>query len=239
MCYHMRMANTKKPATRPAAVTERDRKLHIATRSTMYVVRTLLFIIMGSIVCIAAFLTAERIANLYILTNEGMALRAECILADGAQNDLEEYFTMTYLDTDAALQDTTYDAFTVSSYNYDLSIKKLSVLPWSMTARVVVVERVSVKGSINASLLEEGDSAENYPLPVWTPKEYALDFVNADGRWYINGLTVLAENPEVAQLGTPDPNREPIPAATPTPAPTDAPIVTPPASGANKVTVVS
>lgn len=239
MCYHMRMANTKKPVPRAAVEAERDRKLHIATRSTMYVVRTLLLIIMGCIVCIAAFLTAERVANLYILTNEGMALRAECILADGAKNDLEEYFTLTYLDTDTALADTTYDAYTISSYNYDLSIRKLSVLPWSMTATVTAVERITIKGAINASLLEEGDNAENYPLPAWTPREYRIDFVNGDGRWFINGLTVLTENPEIEGLGTPDPNRSPIPAATPTPAPTDPPAVLPSTHSADEVTTVS
>lgn len=223
MCYDRRMAGTGKQTAWREKEAARDRKLHIATRSTMYVVRTLLLIIMGCIVCIAAFLTAERVANLYILTNEGMALRAECILADGAKNDLEEYFTLTYLDTDAALTDATYDSFTISSYNYDLSLEKISVLPWSMTASVTVIERVTIKGTINASLLEEGDSAENYPVPAWTPKEYRLDFVNADGRWFINGLTVLTENPALHALGTPDPNMSPIPAATPTPAPTDPP----------------
>ena len=221
MCYDRRMASVK----RADAATERVRKLHIATRSTMYVVRTLLFLIMGCIVCIAAFLTAERVSNLYILTNEGMALRAECVLADGAENDLEEYFTLTYLERDALLSDTTYDSYTVSSYNYDLQIEKISVLPWSMSATVTAVERVSVKGTINASLLEEGDSVENYPVPAWTAERYRIDFVNSDGRWYINDLEALEDNPAEAVLGTPDPNRSPIPAATPTPAPTDAPAI--------------
>ena len=235
----MRMANTKKAAARADEEAQRDRKLHIATRSTMYIVRTLLLIIMGCIVCIAAFLTAERVANLYILTNEGMALRAECILADGAENDLEEYFTLTYLDSDTALADTTYDTYTVSSYNDDLTLQKISVLPWSMTAAVDAVERVSVKGAINASMLEEGDSAENHPVPAWTPKAYKIEFVNADGRWYINGLTVLEDNPEISEQGTPDPNMEPIPAATPTPAPTEAPAMLPSTYSADEVTTIS
>ena len=126
------------------------RRLRVARRSMTYVVRTLLLIILACIVCIGAFLTAERMSNLYILASEGMALRADCVIADGARNDLEEYFTLTFLDNDPAMSDTTYANYTITSYNYDLTIEKISVLPWSMTATVTAVERVTLKGNINA-----------------------------------------------------------------------------------------
>lgn len=199
------------------------RGLRIARRSAMYLTRTLLFIIMGCIVCIFAFLTAERVSNLYILTSEGMNLRADCILADGAENDLEEYFTLTFLESDDQLHDTTYDAYTIYSYNYDLGIEKISVLPWSMSATVTATEKVGIKGEINVDQLSEGENASDYPVPQWTPKEYEIRFLNNNGRWYINELQVLQENPKTATGGTPNPNLSPIPAATPTPAPTDAP----------------
>ena len=40
-------------------------RLRIARRSMLYIVRTLLLIIMAAILCIGAFLTAERYSNLY------------------------------------------------------------------------------------------------------------------------------------------------------------------------------
>jgi len=199
------------------------RKIRVARRSMTYIVRTLLLIIMACIVCIAAFLTAERVSNLYILTSEGMALRAECVLADGAKNDLEEYFTLTFLENDPAMSDTTYSNYTISSYNYDLSVEKISVLPWSMVASVTAVERVTLKGSINADQLDEGENSGDYPVPEWTPVRYKIKFINNNSRWYISELTVLEENPETTDLGTPDPNESPVPAATPTPKPTDEP----------------
>ena len=193
----------------------------------LYVVRTLLLIIMAAILCIAVFLTAERISNLYILTSEGMALRADCVLADGARNDLEEYFTLTFLQNDPAMSDTTYSNYTITSYNYDLAIEKISVLPWSMSATVVATERVSIKGNINADQISDGQNADDYPPPKWTPVRYQITFINANARWYISELKVLEENPDLSNLGTPDPNESPIPAATPTPKPTDAPTQTP------------
>lgn len=202
-------------------------RLRVARRSMLYIVRTLLLIIMAAILCIAAFLTAERFSNLYILTSEGMALRAQCVFADGARNDLEEYFTLAFLENDPAMSDATYSNYTVSDYNYDLSIDRISVLPWSMSATVIASERVSLKGTINADQLSEDQNISDYPLPVWTPKKYKIKFINSNARWYISELSVLEENPESGREGTPDPNVSPIPAATPTPKPTDAPLAAP------------
>ncbi len=216
----------KRPAQQPAEM-DTQKKLRIARRSMMYVVRTLIWVIMGCILCIAAFLTAERVSNLYILTSEGMALRAECILADGATNDLEEYFTLSFLETDRSHTDTTYDHYTITDYNYDLSIERISVMPWSVTATVTAVERVTLKGTVNDDQLGPGESAEAYPVPEWTPARYKIDFISANGRWYINSMELLEENPASAPIRTPDPNQSPIPAATPTVAPTDAPTSTP------------
>ena len=189
----------------------------------MYVVRSLMLIILACILCIGAFLTAERYSNLYILTSEGMALRAECVFADGARNDLEEYFTLTFLQNDPAMSDATYANYTITDYTYDLTIEKINVLPWSMSATVTATERVSLKGNINADQLSEDQNPADYPLPEWTPKRYKIKFINANARWYITELVLVEENPDSSNLGTPDPNMTPIPAATPTPKPTEAP----------------
>ena len=193
----------------------------------LYLVRTLLLILMAVILCIGAFLTAERYSTLYILTSEGMALRAECVFADGARNDLEEYFTLSFLESDPAMSDATYANYTITDYNYDLTIERISVLPWSMSATVIGTERVTLKGTINADQLGEDQNAADFPLPEWTPKRYKIKFLNANDRWYISEISVLEENPDSSNLGTPDLNESPIPAATPTPKPTDAPIATP------------
>ena len=203
------------------------KRLRVARRSMMYIVRTLLLVIMAAIFCIAAFLTAERISNLYILTSEGMTLRADCIFADGARNDLEEYFTLTFLQADPAMTNTTYANYTITSYNYDLTIERISVLPWSMSATVIATERVSLKGNINADQISEDQNASDYPPPDWTPVRYKISFINANSRWYISNLEVLEENPDNSNLGTPDPNETPILAATPTPKPTEEPTQAP------------
>jgi hypothetical protein len=127
------------------------------------------------------------------------------------------------LQGDPAMTDATYANYTISDYNYDLTIEKISVLPWSMSATVPATERVTLKGTINADQLGEDQNAADFPLPDWTPKRYKIKFINTNARWYISEITLLSENPDSSDLGTPDPNESPIPAATPTPKPTDAP----------------
>ena len=75
--------------------------------------------------------------------------------------------------------------------------------------------------------LDEGQNAEDYGAPLWTPARYRIRFINTNGRWYISELKVLEENPDAETLGTPNPNESPIPAATPTPKPTDEPTAAP------------
>lgn len=199
------------------------KRLRIARRSVMYLMRTLLFFTLGAIVCIAAFMTAERTSNLYILTTEGMAMRAKCVLENERTNDLQEYFTLGFLDQDAALTAGTYANYTITSSDYSLSVENISVLPWSMSATVTALEGVSLKGSINADQLSEGESAANYPLPEWTPVRYRIHFLNSNSRWFISELEILETNPTGEVLNTPDPNLTPRPMATPTPLATDAP----------------
>ena len=102
------------------------------------------------------------------------------------------------------------------------------MLPWSASATVTAVERVSLKGTINADQLGDGQNASDYPVPAWTSARYKIKFINANARWYISELVLVEENPPLTNVGTPDPNESPIPAATPTPKPTDAPIAATP-----------
>jgi len=194
-------------------------RLHIARRSMAYVVRTIMTIIAVILLCALAFLTAERASNLYILTSEGMSLRAACVLDEGDRETLEEYFLLTCIAEDTRLNGNAYANYTITSYNHDLSVEGLMVLPWSATATVTVVETVTIKGGIAADLVEEGKTSADYPLPAWETSRIKLHFVNTGERWYISELEVLETNPDAAALRTPDMSKAILPMASPTPSP--------------------
>lgn len=194
--------------------------IRVARRTLMYIVRVLLMIVVGVLVCVLAFFTAERVSNLYILSTEGMSLRASYILdQDTEMRDLEEYFLLTFLSEDEALTADAYADYSISSYDYDLNIESISVLPWTATATVTAVETVLVKGAYDSEKLQEGETQEDHPLPDWPVRRYRIRFVNTGSRWYIAALDLVEENPEVEPLRTPDPNLTPRPMATPTPTP--------------------
>lgn len=201
------------------------RGIRAARRTLMYIVRVMLLLLAGALVCALAFLTAERMSNLYILSTEGMSLRAESILTDDVEpGELEEYFLLAFLADDTALTADAYRDYTVSSYDYDLSIERISVLPWTATATVTAVETVTVRGAFDSDKLAEGETQSDHPLPAWPVRRYRIRFVNTGSRWYISALELVEEDPHVEPLRTPDPNMTPLPMATPTPTPEPTPL---------------
>ena len=202
---------------------KRANRLHVARRTTIYIVTVILLAVAGILVCVLAFLTAERYSNLYILATEGMSLRAETTLNIAKDNigdsSLQDYFLESFLLTDEKLTSDTYKQYTVNSFDYDLSIENITVYPWSETATVTAVEKIRMKGEINPEYLEQNDKPEDFSLPEWEPSRMKISFVNLEGRWYIARVDILEYNPSDGILGTPDLNQSILPMATPTPSP--------------------
>ncbi len=203
---------------------KRVRRLRRARLSIMYFLRMLLLITVCFLLCIGVFLLCERLSNLYILTTESMSLRAECILRNEVSPDLAEYFTPDVIAGDSALHDGRYARYTISGYSHDLHVKRILVTPWSRTATVIVIDDASVRGSIDADRLSEGESPADYPLPPWDRAKYEIRFTRFDTRWYITELRRTETNPPGEVLLTPDPRMTPRPMATPTPEPSESPL---------------
>jgi len=191
----------------------------VARRTLTYIIRTMIIAVLIITLCVLAFLTTERMANLYILVSEGMTLRADCVLGNGDRDALYGYFTPNAVARDEKLNSSVYAKYQISSYNYDLDVEKISVYPWSVEADVTVVETVTIKGAIGTDYIEEGKTAADYPLPEWERDRLNVHFVMSGTKWYITSVTIVERKPSTEPLLTPDPNRSPLPMATPTPSP--------------------
>ena len=205
---------------------EQADRLRFFSRSSLYIARTIVLVFCGVMLCLLAFISCARLANLYILVNEGMSLRIECILQDGPKEELDNYFTAECIASDGRLQDTTYQPYTVSSYNYVLDFSHIRVWPWLKTMSVDVLEQADrITGSANSNAVDP-DSAP----PAWTPIRYRLSIRKVKGSWRIDAITTLTVDPKIDPLPTPDPSRSPLPMVTPTPSPVPSPrlsVVTP------------
>lgn len=205
---------------------EQADRLRFFSRSSLYIARTIVLVFCGVMLCLLAFISCARLANLYILVNEGMSLRIECILQDGPKEELDNYFTAECIASDGRLQDTTYQPYTVSSYNYVLDFSHIRVWPWLKTMSVDVLEQADrITGSANSNAVDP-DSAP----PAWTPIRYRLSIRKVKGSWRIGAITTLTVDPKIDPLPTPDPSRSPLPMVTPSPSPVPTPrlsVVTP------------
>ena len=213
------MAATGK-ASEIRAARKQLRAVTSVRRSVFYFMRTILTVLAVGALCILAFLSAARMSTTYILVNEGMSQRAECILKNASENDLASFFTVSCIESDANQRETSaapYGNVTVSSYEYSLRILNMHLLPWHINTYVDVVEQIlAIRGTMPV------ESGVNQ-IPDWMPRKYRLDLVKVDGRWYIGSITLLELNPKIDPPATPDPYAEPIPMVTPSPAPTPTP----------------
>ncbi len=205
---------------------EQADRLRFFSRSSLYIARTIVLVFCGVMLCLLAFISCARLANLYILVNEGMSLRIECILQDGPREELDNYFTAECIASDGRLQDTTYQPYTVSSYNYMLDFSRIRVWPRLKELSVDVLEQADrITGMANSNAVDP-DSAP----PPWTPIRYRLVATRVKGSWRIRSITTLTVDPKIEPLPTPDPERSPLPMATPTVSPVPTPrlsVITP------------
>ncbi|MDD3400002.1 MAG: hypothetical protein PHT58_00005 [Eubacteriales bacterium] len=193
-------------------------RMRIARRSITYLVKTLVAIVLVAMLCLLSFIMCMRLSNAYILVNEGMSLRAECILLDGEILDLTTYFTEDCILNDSALSVTTYQGYTISDYDYRLDISNIAVWPWNSTITLDVIEECrSIAGTPNVDTASPS-------IPSWTPMKYEITLSQIDSRWYISSLRVLEIDPDIPTVNTPDPNLTPMPAVTATPIASSTPV---------------
>lgn len=170
----------------------------VARRSVWFILRSIIIVSLIIALCYAVFVEALYVSNIYIIVTEGMAMRADCILTDGAVQELTDHFDKNWLLSDGSLYDAKYDGYYVESYDYRISIESMKVFPWSSTARVGIVERIP---SIQASAYNEGSQQ---PVPEWDNARYELLLEKVEGRWIITNITLVELNPEPEPANTPD-----------------------------------
>lgn len=177
----------------------RSNPLGTIRRVIWYALRVVLVISAVLGLCFAVFTEAMYVGDIYIVVREGMPLRADAILKQGAVSDLTQYFTEDFLNGDYMLYAGTYSGYTIESYDYDYEFKSIRVLPWGKTAGITYIERIPTIVGTPESEAEEGSE-----LPPWTPVRYSISLSKVEGRWLISGLDILEENPQQEVLPTPD-----------------------------------
>ena len=129
-------------------------KYTVAKRSVWYFLRTFAAIVIVFAACVGITITALNISNIYIIATEGMNLREDKALRASLEgkslDELTEYFTVECIDADRPLYINPYKDYSITNFDYRLSVEGVYVLPWGKTGTIKLLERIpSITGTKN------------------------------------------------------------------------------------------
>ncbi len=187
-----------------------------------YILRGIWFFLKITIIIIAVislmaagYIVSRDIANVYIITTDGMKLRAGVALGTEDSGDLYKFFSGTFVANDAELSNGKYDNYVIRDFEYKIKLKSLWCNPWRKTAEVTFVENVKNISGVSSNT-QEGD--EEVEIPEWPRRELKISFINIEDKWLINDIVVReylepeptpTDEPEISSFAegmTPTPN---------------------------------
>ena len=165
----------------------------IAFKTIWYILRTVIVIAIIAGLLYFSFNTAMGMANIYIITTDGMKKRADVVLGAEDATELVEYFSARILDNDPLLLSGKYADYTIKSYDYKIKVEKVWALPWKDTGTITVTERVQqMDGEMLKEKIPEGQEAS--PLPEWESFRYEITLQkNENGRYFIDKIDKLEQ----------------------------------------------
>lgn len=152
-------------------------------------VKMVLFTACAAII-VCAFYIAFNLGNAYVLISEGMEKRAVVAMTREDPTDLNGYFTGGFLNADPVLESAFSEAspylpYTITDYEYDITIESIRVWPWGDEIVCTVVEHLDhIKGTVKAAYASDvsGSPAE------WKSGRYELRLKKDGGQWKIASI---------------------------------------------------
>jgi len=186
-------------------------------RSIWFVAKIVIITFVVAALMIVGYIMARDIANVYIITTDGMKLRAGVALGVEDSSDLYKFFSGAFVTNDSELSNSKYDGYLIRDFDYNIQLKSLWCNPWKKTAEVTIIESMPDIDGEKPTVTE--DEKPEAP-PAWPRREFKLIFINQDDRWLINEI-LIKEYLEPESTPTDEPELSPTPEGmTPTPYPT-------------------
>ena len=172
-------------------------------RAVWYVLRVAVVVGLVILIFVVAFNTAMNLGSIYIMATEGMELRADVVLGTASADELTNYFTGEWIESDPLVQSSPYADFKISSYNYTARLTSMSAWAWSSTGTVTITERVgAISGSSTSG--ETDASGNAVRPPAWEERTYELTMQkDENGRGWIASGEVTETGTETSPSPTP------------------------------------
>ena len=151
---------------------------------------------------VISFYLAMNTANIWVLIDEGLDLRAGVVLTGSKEDDLTKYFSQEFLNQDPVLQvvrggNSPYVDYDVRSYDHRIRVNSIWSWPWETVARADITENIpSIEGSIKSAKREAALAAggeSRLKPPAWESARYRVTLVRSAGRWKITNMQVIQQ----------------------------------------------
>ncbi len=116
--------------------------MNTALKLITFLARKLVGIAIIILLIVLATFIAYDVANIYVVSNDGLSQRAEFALHGEDPASLHRFFTLRFLNTDPILHSNQYRDYNIQDYNYELKVKKLWVWPWESETEMIVEEYI-------------------------------------------------------------------------------------------------
>ncbi len=155
-----------------------------------YLTKRLISIFLIILILLMATFIAYDCANIYVILEEGMGMRAETVLTNKEAPLLDKFFTQHCIDTDNLLNSNRYRDYIITDYDYNIKMKKVWAWPWSRRTKVTIQEIVKdISGDLLSSE-SEGEATSKVPIPKWENGEKIVELKKINRRWVIDEITL-------------------------------------------------
>ena len=170
---------------------------NVFARGLFYVATRIILVVILIIVIWLGFSIGQQTMNVYVITKDAFAKRAEMVLANGDTDEdiLNNMYTQNFLMNDQIYNTTDYDDYKVANYYQRNDVKWKVVLPWQDKVTLDATEEIynitgEYSGEIaldeNGNPVELTDEQKNPPL--WNNGVYKVTLIKVDDKWKIDSM---------------------------------------------------
>ncbi len=169
-------------------------------RGIWYIAGRLLVICLVLGLIITTFYYTMNLSNIQIVLKDGMAGRAKYVMGVTTQrNDLDKFFQIGSLDTDALVTATDrgespYINYNIRGIDHRLETGFFWLWPWDNNVWIDISERIPridgrVKGLKADEVIAANGESAIYP-PEWPEASYRVQLTRENGQWKIRTMTL-------------------------------------------------
>ena len=151
-------------------------------------------------IVVVGFYYAMNVSNMQIVLKDGMAKRAQTVMLNQPESELNKYFLSGFLERDEVLiaarnGKSPYKDYNINGIDHRLSMSWMWCWPWEDSAKADIIEEIPkidgrIKSSLQAAAIAAGGEERISP-PKWQSAKYRATLVREDGAWKIRSLQLL------------------------------------------------